>query len=729
MNRFADAAAILLCLCLAVAATSGWTKDAKPSKQEAMALPEPLTKESIRELVSRLDDAQVRELLIKQLDRSATAEPPPTKKQSGMGAMAHSAADDFAKARARAGAVLGSTPGFPEAMTQVAARIAAPLEVSEFWKIPVWFLVMLAAGAAVELAFRLATRGPKQRFRERDAEGLAAAGVRLLLRGGIGIVHVAAFAAGALGLFIALWQGHVNARFVLFVALGAVVGARLAILAAWLLLDPSAPRMRLLPLDDRTAGIFYRGIVQLAVLFALSRAAQVTFASFDAAEDSVLLWDIVTGTIAFVIVAGTVWRLRAPVAALIRGTGEPGPLRRLLADVWAGLALLYFVAIYVSRLLTLLSGQTDPSNAPIISVLLLLLLPVVDLLACRILQEIVRRDSEQAGASALTISFEPVLRKAVHIVVIVAGLLVLADLWQIDLFAMAERSLGGRITGAFLGIAMTMLIAWMLWEVARTAIDQRMGSETVAQGHKVSRLRTLLPLIRATLQVTILVIAVLSVLAAMGVNILPLLAGASVVGVAIGFGSQTLVRDIVSGAFFLMDDAFRLGEYIEVGDAKGTVEKIGVRSVILRHHRGALNVLPYGEIKRLRNTSRDWMIMKMEFRLTYDTDLKKVKQIIKKIGKEIAEDPELSKHLIEPLKSQGVTAAEDSALVVRVKYMADPASGGAFTIRREAYAKIISAFSEAGIRFANRQVTVNVPPGMDPSLAAAAATVGETAKK
>jgi small-conductance mechanosensitive channel len=98
-----------------------------------------------------------------------------------------------------------------------------------------------------------------------------------------------------------------------------------------------------------------------------------------------------------------------------------------------------------------------------------------------------------------------------------------------------------------------------------------------------------------------------------------------------------------------------------------------------------------------------------------------VKQIIKKIGKEIAEDPELSKHLIEPLKSQGVAATEDSGLLVRVKYMADPASGGAFTIRREAYAKIIAAFAAAGVKFATRQVTVNVPPGTTLEQAAAAA--------
>ena len=165
-----------------------------------------------------------------------------------------------------------------------------------------------------------------------------------------------------------------------------------------------------------------------------------------------------------------------------------------------------------------------------------------------------------------------------------------------------------------------------------------------------------------TLLITIAVMATLSVLAALGVDILPLLAGAGVVGVAVGFGSQTLVRDIVSGAFFLMDDAFRLGEYIEVGQAKGRIEKIAVRALFLRHHRGAINVLPYGEIKQLRNTSRDWMIMVMEFRLAFDTDFKKVKKILKQIGEEIAADPELGPELLQPLKSQGVNSTDDSAL-------------------------------------------------------------------
>jgi len=229
-----------------------------------------------------------------------------------------------------------------------------------------------------------------------------------------------------------------------------------------------------------------------------------------------------------------------------------------------------------------------------------------------------------------------------------------------------------------------------------------------------------LPILRATLLVTIVVIAAMSILAAMGFDILPLLAGAGVIGVAIGFGSQTLVRDIVSGAFFLMDDAFRLGEYIEVGDAKGRVERINVRSVFLRHHRGALNILPYGEIKRLRNTSRDWSVHVMEFRLTYDTNMLQVKKIMKQIGEELSADPDYSHDMLQPLKSAGVMAAEDSAIVVRAKFTARPGNT-AWVVRRVAYDKIIRAFKAAGIRFAHRQVTVDVSPSAAAGGAAVAA--------
>jgi small-conductance mechanosensitive channel len=178
------------------------------------------------------------------------------------------------------------------------------------------------------------------------------------------------------------------------------------------------------------------------------------------------------------------------------------------------------------------------------------------------------------------------------------------------------------------------------------------------------------------------------------------------------------VRDIISGAFYLMDDSFRLGEYINVGDAKGTVERIGIRSMQLRHHRGPLNIVPYGGIRRMTNESRDWVVEKLEFHLTYDTDIAKVKKIVKRIGQELSADPELGPNILQPLKSQGVMAMEDSALLVKAKFTAKP--GEQFVIRREAYQRLKQAFDDAGIRFAHRQVTVFVPPGSAGGAVAAA---------
>ena len=126
--------------------------------------------------------------------------------------------------------------------------------------------------------------------------------------------------------------------------------------------------------------------------------------------------------------------------------------------------------------------------------------------------------------------------------------------------------------------------------------------------------------------VTLMVMVSLSILTSLGVNIAPILAGAGVLGIAIGFGAQSLVKDVVSGIFFLVDDAFRVGEYVEIDQLRGTVERISIRSLQIRHHRGAVHTLPFGELKSLTNYSRDWVIMKLEFRVPFETDMKLVKK-------------------------------------------------------------------------------------------------------
>ena len=216
-------------------------------------------------------------------------------------------------------------------------------------------------------------------------------------------------------------------------------------------------------------------------------------------------------------------------------------------------------------------------------------------------------------------------------------------------------------------------------------------------------------------------------LSSLGVDIGPLIAGAGVVGLAIGLGAQQTIADILAGVFLLIEDAFHVGDYVEVGDLRGTVEGISLRSLKLRHHRGAVHTLPFGQMKSLTNYTRDWALMRLEFRVAPETDVGLVKRIVKQIGKELSADPEMAGSFIEPLKSQGIRNVEDGALVLGVKYIAKP--GQQFVIRREAYQRILAAFREHDIALVGRGVVVKVE-GADGTNAKVAAGAGaETARR
>jgi small-conductance mechanosensitive channel len=193
----------------------------------------------------------------------------------------------------------------------------------------------------------------------------------------------------------------------------------------------------------------------------------------------------------------------------------------------------------------------------------------------------------------------------------------------------------------------------------------------------------------------------------MGVDIGPLLAGAGVVGLAIGFGAQKIVADIFSGVFYLIDDAFRVGEYLLAGGISGTVEKISLRNVMLRHHRGMLQIIPYSELGTITNYMRGGIIEKFSLDFPYDADIDKILKIIKKVGQEMLEDPELGKDFIRPIKSQGVREITNSVMTIRVKSTAQP--GAQFVIRREAFARITAAMKARGIQYAHRKVIVDMP--------------------
>ena len=210
---------------------------------------------------------------------------------------------------------------------------------------------------------------------------------------------------------------------------------------------------------------------------------------------------------------------------------------------------------------------------------------------------------------------------------------------------------------------------------------------------------------------TVLLVTVsLVVLSSLGVDIGPLLAGAGVVGLAIGFGAQKLVSDVFSGFFYLLDDAFRVGEYIQAGSVSGAVESITLRNVMLRHHRGMLQIVPHSDLGSITNFMRGGIIVKFNLEFPYDANVDRIRKVIKKVGQKMLDDEEFADDFINPVKSAGVREIKGSVMTIRVKFKAK--SGTHFVIRREAYRRITEALNAQGIFYAHRKVIVELPDSM-----------------
>jgi small-conductance mechanosensitive channel len=393
---------------------------------------------------------------------------------------------------------------------------------------------------------------------------------------------------------------------------------------------------------------------------------------------------------AYLLLAGLVWRHKRTMAAAVAGPHPRSRGRSRLSRCWPAIVIGFLVITFVSSQTALTLGAPLPGSAVIVTVLMLLLTPHLDAM----LGSWAQRKLEAPDISIPAAAGRQTLRFAI----LIAAFSMLGVLWATPLALGLGFELRSVARDA-LGMALIALVAAFLWNVVGTVREP---------GVPRSRLGTIVPLISAVGKSSILALALLSILVSQGVNVWPLITGLSVFGLAIGFGSQTLVKDVVSGLFFLIDDAFRFGEYIETSGAKGTVEKISIRSVSLRNSRGAIATVPYGQIGKIQNFSRDWAIEKLSFRVAFDTDVELVRRLFKKIGQDIAADPELAPDLIETFKSKGIGDVEDGTLIIKASFTAKP--GKQSMIRRAALVAVQTAFRENGIKAVPKPMTTNAGP-------------------
>ncbi|QDZ00074.1 mechanosensitive ion channel family protein [Nitratireductor mangrovi] len=688
---------------------------------EEVALPDPLTPEAIRALVSRLSDAEVRELLLRQLDVVAERQ----------------AAEAAAESNTVAGvlgnalvgvwnAAAGSVREFPTLLGDLRHGFETFIGRAGWGGLGVLLLTLaglIPVGLAAERLVNRQTAAWQRRMTEQSEPATLRATLSFLGR---------RLFADVIGLLTFLVVTRVLAPLVVSadaiplahsIMVSFVVLPRLVAALSRFLLAPKRADLRLLSVDDWTASYLHRSQIGLAVLVGASGFLVSFMNANDAAGAATQLGFWLTVAVFGWLLVITI-RARAGLASMARGWDpDVTRLEARLAAAYPYVAMVLIVIGWLGMEIIFTQGRTDllAGGKPYLTLGLILMAPAMDTAIRGLVRHLV--PPMQGEGAVAEKAWQSTRRSYVRIGrVIVFGIVVMtiARMWSIDFTNLASAGVGIRFAARLITVAMIVAAGYLVWEVLTLLVNRKLANEMSASGVDPnaeelggegggaggSRLSTILPLARLALQTLVIVLTVLIALGNLGIDVTPLLAGAGIVGLAIGFGAQTLVRDIVSGLFFLIDDAFRIGEYLVIDNIVGTVEKISIRSLQLRHHEGAVHTIPYGEIPRVTNNSRDWVIVKMRFTVPFETDVNKIKKIFKQIGKDIMEQP-YAGDLIQTFKSQGVNSVDDVGIVVRGKFMSKP--GKQWVIRKDIYARVQKAFSENGIEFARREVRVSIP--------------------
>ncbi len=722
MHRMIRAFVVLLSLiwvAQASAQTMALTGSGEPA-QSAVSLPANLTPETVRELVSRLSDQEVRQLLLQHLD--SVARDKSAQSNDGGAAISELVAS---WGTGVSDAILDAVVRVPLLGNGLFRAFSAFAEDRGYGGIAKFFFGLFAGVVAGLIAYFLVLRSPLQKFKREinDTSSLRETMQTLAVRLAVDLLSLVVYLIVSITVNRAILdeQDYPFARLFMF---NLVVVPLAAAAFSRFLLSPKSPNMRLLYADEWTAKYLHRSQLGIAILagFSIFIVNFSTMNGVPMGETRLGFW---LNLAIFTWLGVIVYRARTGITKMLIGNDED-VTQTEVRTARAYPAFMIFMIVAVWLLVEILVSQKMfhllQGGRHFITLALVAMAPVLDTMVRGLVRHLV--PPMQGEGVVAEKAYRSSKRSYVRIGrVIVFGIVIMliAGQWGIDFSNLASAGLGVQFAGRFFEALFILATGYLVWEVVTLLLNRKLAAEQTAAGIDLSadepgggegggqggsRLSTVLPMIRLVVQTGIIAMTVLVALGNLGIDITPLLAGAGIVGIAIGFGAQTLVRDVVSGIFFLIDDAFRVGEYLVIGDTVGTVEKLSVRSLQLRHHTGPIHTVPYGEIPKVTNNSRDWVIMKLKFTFPFETDVNRIKKIFKKVGQDMLDAP-YADDMFQTFKSQGVYAVDDVGIVIRGKFMTKP--GAQWIIRKDIYARVQKALDEAGIQFARKEVRVQIP--------------------
>jgi small-conductance mechanosensitive channel len=308
------------------------------------------------------------------------------------------------------------------------------------------------------------------------------------------------------------------------------------------------------------------------------------------------------------------------------------------------------------------------------------------------------KDPRRALIAQRAARYQLPLRIVINVAMIVVLIFCLMQFWGLNLLSwLRVGDLGARLMSSLGTIGVTLVIAIVIWETMNFVMQIYMD-DLAQQGAYVraARLKTVVPILRNTVLIALLIIFVLTVLSEIGVNIGPLLAGASIIGVALGFGSQKLVQDFINGIFLLLENAMQVGDGVTAGGLSGTVENLSIRTLRLRASDGSVHIIPFSSVTTVTNTNRGLGNAAVSVSISYDENTDKVAELLKQLVDEMRQEDAFRDGMLSDFQYWGVDKIDGTTATLAGQIVCtDKARWG---VQRELNRRIKIAFQEQGLR-------------------------------
>lgn len=707
------------CLVLLVAAAlfcavpSGKAQDETPG---AAAVPD---KPALENLVRTLEDPQARAALVEQLKALIEAQDSTTgearqAEPEGFGARILAALSQHIDAVAKQlSDATRALVQLPDALAGLWREAKDPETLGRWTEIVGKIALVLFAGFAAEWLTRRALARPRRTIEERERAGLLLRLLLLLVRTVLDLLPIGAFALAAY-LVLPLTEPRPATGLVALAIVNANVIARIVLAAAHMLLAPRATNLRLFAIGHETASYLYIWVRRLASVGVYGYFFVEAGLLLGLPQGAYAVLMKVVGLILAAMAVILILQNRNSVRDLIRGArprngedapgaGGPRTLRSVAewtAAVWHIAAIGLVVALYGTWALEIPHGFQFLIRGVVLSAIVSAVAwglgTAIDRAVSRGSRIPVDLAQRFPRLEERMNRYLPLLRQVLKgLVYVVAGLVIL-EFWGIQTLEWLGSAAGQRVIARVATILLLVGSAVVIWELVSAFIERALTRHAAEEGGLQStRVLTLLPLFRNVVRIVLVVMVTLIVLSELGLDIGPLIAGAGVVGLAVGFGAQTLVKDFITGAFILMENSLAVGDWVDLGSHSGSVEAMTIRTVTLRDLKGTVHVIPFGDVTSVLNYNRDFGFSVVDIGVAYRENVDEVFKVLERVGEEMQADETYGPLIIEPLQVMGLNNLSDSSVDIRVRLKTKAMMQ--WGVRRELLRRTKKAFDEQGI--------------------------------